>query len=805
MYRYLITLITGMLALTAGRLCAEIEPLWSTGVALPGEKVVLYLIDTDIENDLFLIHKKPKVEHAQVDLRQPQSGPNPLDQHRRNAEVYPIIITPDTQGTIRVKDLEVEYKNGRKVKVDVPELPVVPTSKVQWQTSPINYGVIWYPYVEKDGYVDQEVKVALKFMLPAGCMVPMPPQFHSVGVKTGTFHNPVEGVASLVHKSLFDNTVAYAKGNNWLTEDFVGSYTPFREGKSDIAGTAGIVQASGFFTSQAEAKLPIFTTSALPLPPGTPADYAHAVGSYRMQARTEAKDLAMNEAVEVEVTVYGTGNLEQLPAPQPEDADSWKLVPATRKPILSSNGETIGVTFTQLMRPTAEVGGIPAFHFSYFNPAELEYRQVISQPIALPWRETEASGSGMQATAAEPPPAGTVPVAEMTDIYGYVPSGSLWSAVYSLPRQLWLLLYLPALALLGTMAVRAMLRRFAAGSAQRALNRELDAIAARKDNLNFLKAVGGFIESRIDSAAMNPALQDILNRRDVEVYRPDAHTELTPADRSRMMKAVRKALAAAGTTAVLLLAALLPPCHAAESTDAAQEAYRANQYSKCMEILNNRVNSIEDAAQEYNLGNCHYRLKNPGEAAYHYARALQLNPSFAEARANLGFIQRKEGAILPLGSAPDEVFTFLSAGRLWIVTVICTAILAFCVALLIYRRSTPHKPWLNACTAVSAMLSLLCGADWVYYCTRETPDISYLPAADTAYVITTTTARSAADAEGSMVVTLPASTPVHLLAQRGEWSYVETFTGVRGWVAAKDVRALVPGSTPKTPVIIRWY
>lgn len=56
-----------------------------------------------------------------------------------------------------------------------------------------------------------------------------------------------------------------------------------------------------------------------------------------------------------------------------------------------------------------------------------------------------------------------------------------------------------------------------------------------------------------------------------------------------------------------------------------------------------------------------------------------------------------------------------------------------------------------------------------------------------------------------MVVTLPASTPVHLLAQRGEWSYVETFTGVRGWVAAQDVRALVPGGTPKTPVIIRWY
>ncbi len=105
---------------------------------------------------------------------------------------------------------------------------------------------------------------------------------------------------------------------------------------------------------------------------------------------------------------------------------------------------------------------------------------------------------------------------------------------------------------------------------------------------------------------------------------------------------------------------------------------------------------------------------------------------------------------------------------------------------------------------LTLLLSLLCLADWVYYSTRETPHISALPPADVAYVINSTTARSSADAEGAAVVTLPASTPVHLLATRAEWSYVETFTGIRGWVNAADVRALEPGGKPRMPLIIKF-
>ena len=804
MYRHIATLIIGMLALCVGRLMAEIEPLWSTGVALPGEKVVLYLIDPDIQGDLFLVKRKPAVQHAQVELQQPQSGPNPTDPQRRNAEVYPIVVTPDAPGSIEVKDLEVEYKDGRKVKVSVPALPVASTSKIIWQNEPFQHGVLWHPYVEGDGYVDQEVKVAMKFLLPGGCALPVPPQFNSVGVRAGSFHAPVEGVAAVVHNALFPNSTAYAKGKNWLTEDCIGSYTPFREGNSDITGSVPVVLNRGFFsTSQVEVKLPVFSTSALPLPPGTPPDYAKAVGQYRMTTATKAEDLAMNEAAEVEITVLGSGNLDTISTPVPEDAESWKLVPATRKLIVGSDGQPKGVVFTQLMRPTVEVSGIPAFHFSYFDPQSLEYRQAQSAPIALPWRETESSGTGIQsAAAAEPPPAGTVPVAEMVDIYGFIPTDE-YAGILKLPRWLWLLLYLPAIALFCLMGYRAVTRRLAAGAGQRALAKELDALSKTPDALAFLKGAGAYIESHFNAKDITPELQDILNRRDVEAFRPDAHTELTAGDRARMLHAIRKALAGIGTTAALLLAALLPVSMAAG--DDAANAYEAGQFSKAIETLKSYdAESPETPAIPYNIGNCEYRLKHSGEAAYQYAKALQIDPGFAEARANLEFIQRKEGAILPAGGAADDAFTYLNVSQLWVATIVCTAVLAFCIALLVYRRREPHKPWLHACTAVSALLSLLCLADWVYYSTRETPHISALPPADVAYVINSTTARSSADAEGAAVVTLPASTPVHLLATRAEWSYVETFTGIRGWVNAADVRALEPGGKPRMPLIIKF-
>lgn len=766
---------------------AEVVPIWSTGVAVPGEKVALYLVDTEVGDDVFMVDKRPTVQQARLELLQPQAGANPQDPNRSMVEVYPMTIVPDREGEIRISDIEVTYrKSGKKQTVKVPALPVVSTAAIKWNNDPIPFGTLWHTDL-KDGYVDQPVRTYVKFFLPRSCDAPMPPQMQAVGVKVGNFQPAVQGVVAMVQSGVLGNsTSAFARGENWKTVNYVGSMTPFREGNSDVAGKIILTQQQSFFSvGQAEADLPVITVGALPLPPGAPKNFANTVGQYSVSASTTATHLAMNEPVEVEITVRGTGNLELLECPEPQDAADWKPVPATRKPILGPNGETEAMVFSRLLRPTAEVSAIPAFAFGYFDPETQTYRQASSKPIALPWKKTDSAGTGFiaSADAAEPPPAGEIPVEEMTDIYGIL-SPEEAGLSPRLPLWVWCMLYIPAVGILLGLLATVLRRRIAAGAAGRATERELRRIAAETDNLTFLRNIGGFIESHVPAGNMTPELQQILERRDAEAFRPDAATTLSPLERETMLKRIRKVLAGLTTTVSLLLLAFLPVTQAADS---AAEAYQSGQYSAALEAI--QASAEAPALKYYNIGNCLYRLGKPGEAAHAYYCALLEAPSFKEARANLAFIQRKEGALLPGSSMTDDVFTLLSVPQLRVATIICTAALALGIALLIALRGR-RKPWVHAATAVSALLSLLCAADWVYYTTRETPDITALPPADLGCIITAAPLRTSADASGSVIVTLPPSTPVHLLLTRGSRCYVELFSsGTRGWVNKSEVQS----------------
>ena len=79
-----------------------------------------------------------------------------------------------------------------------------------------------------------------------------------------------------------------------------------------------------------------------------------------------------------------------------------------------------------------------------------------------------------------------------------------------------------------------------------------------------------------------------------------------------------------------------------------------------------------------------------------------------------------------------------------------------------------------------------------------------LPATDLAFTTAATTARTAPTADSPTVSELTPSTPVHLLAVRGSHSYVETFTGVRGWIKTADVAPLAEGHSNRLPITIQF-
>ncbi len=812
MKRYAIAALASLTALFCDPASAELVPVWSTGVAVPGEKVVLYIVDTEAQaEEPISIPTQPQVPHASVRLLQPRSGINPLDPQRGIVALAPIQLIPDGPGELTVGSIEVSYQSGQREKVDVPPLPVVPTSNITWYSKPVPYGALWYVDT-KEGYVNQPVKASLKLFIPEGLETPHLPTLKPMGVSVAWFQPALQGIVSVIHSRSFPNPVAYAKGETWRTADFNGEFTPFREGQQGVEASVTLVQPVSFaLVRQETVELPTLMLSALPLPPGAPANFANTVGQYSISATTEATSLAMHEAVEVEITVRGSGNLANLECPAAMDAADWKLVPATRKPILDGNGQTVGIVFSQLMRPTAEVGGIPAFSFSYFDPQAMEYRLAETRPLPLPWRMTAEAGSGLQApaTTTEPPPAGDVPVEEMRDIYGFLTSAD--GPSLSLPRWLWYLLYLPALVILLALGFDRLRRALAAGAAGRARERELSRLARHDSGLDFLKALGGFIEANIPPAEQTPELRAILARRDEEAFRPAASVSLSPDERSSMTKQVRRALARLATTAALLLLALAPSTRA-QAADAphllaeAERAYNAAQYSEARAFLQSKKADSEQEAAHiwYNMGNCLYRLNQPGQAALCYARALWADPGMKEARANLSFVQRQQGAILPMYEGASAILTFLTPQQLWVATIVVTALLSLCLALQLAWRQH-YRPWLHTATAFTLLLSLAAGLNWLWYLTRETPDFTLLPPQNLAYVVTETTARSAADEKGAAVIRLTPSTPLCLLARRGSWSYVETALGTRGWAETSALAPLCPeGMEPRLPLTLHF-
>ena len=124
---------------------AEVVPIWSTGVAVPGEKVALYLVDTEVGDDVFMMDKRPTVQQARLEVLQPQAGANPQDPNRGMVEVFPMTVVPDREGEIRISDVEVTYrKSGKKQTIKIPALPVVSTAKIKWNNEPIPFGTLWH-------------------------------------------------------------------------------------------------------------------------------------------------------------------------------------------------------------------------------------------------------------------------------------------------------------------------------------------------------------------------------------------------------------------------------------------------------------------------------------------------------------------------------------------------------------------------------------------------------------------------------------------------------------------------------------
>lgn len=561
--------------------------------------------------------------------------------------------------------------------------------------------------------------------------------------------------------------------------------------------------------------VPKFELESVPLPPGAPAGFDNAIGDFMIRVSTTETEVREGDPLAVDIVVTGSGNLDTLRAPRLVDGDGWRAYDPTAVDRGSERTEVAGtIAFRQFLRPLELKSAIPSYKLVFFNPATETFQTVTSEPIAL--NILPGGGSGFQSIA--PPPAAGVPVEKMTDILAIVRPASL-TMVPSAGLSAWWLHGAGILAALALMARAFRLRcahwfhRDPRREARRRALRELQN-SLPKDEPGFLRAVGGYIERWLPETR-DPELVNLLAERDAVCFQRE--TPEAPADssrRTRVLSALRRAIAAAPAIALLLaVAAITAPPAAGEtpaaievpavesvvdSAAAALEAYEGARFAEAARLWLS-AGPYESLTPDalYNIGNASYRLGSPGHAALFYRRALARDPSHHEARQNLRFIERKVGAITiqrpdyqyVLARTPLALWTGALAASAWLLV----------LSLLVFPATRPGSSWRIPAIIglVAAPLVASLGAlGWRYY-----PNDAEFAALDRQAVVITpeTMLHTEAARTAPEVIEAPPGSLVEILQKSGKWAYVSFASGTRGWIPIEAFEKILPEGTPEPP------
>ena len=805
MMKKLLAILSLFFCMTVTLMAQQVVTTWLSDAVVPGEQTRLFIILTD--GSIARQDPLPRVKGASLRwvsqgnyIRWPGS-PN------QSAFLMAIEVTPDEVGTVEIPSLTLQANNGRSYTTLPQTLTVYPYSAIKWNTLNLNgttvpYGMLWHVDNQKP-YVHQPDRCELKIKDREYILEYTAPTITTSNLATWRF----EPTLVELLRGQPRGSVLY-KGVNWNVMTFQSTLFPLRAGEVTAAGTvtarAALPEAdpliANFIRSEVlvEMSIPEVKITAQELPEGAPASFTNAVGDFRISASTDARDLSANEPITVKIKVTGTGNIHSIACPALTDASNWKLYPPNKlDPGQNTRSIQGTVEFQQMMRPIAQTDAIPPFELTFFDPSTQQYKTVTTSPIPLEWKASAITGTAAGGAApATPPPAGTIPVAEMTDIYGIMPAAVMNALTAPAHWGWYFLAYIPAVVLLGMALIRYIRRvqkeSFTARERMRSFRR-LSSTPRQASPTEFLRAAGNFIESYIPPSKQNEEMKTILQLRDDRAFKPSGSSdELPHAERQHMLQAIKKAIA---KLPVLIMAAVLALSvagaagNAAETDNLGVQAYEQGEYAKAIDYFSRESNDTdlsksERAYASFGIGNSYYRMNKPGLAALNYRRALELSPYFTEARYNLQFIERKEGAILPANTTENQWLTYISHDALGPISILSGAVMLTFLALLTVTRR--HGALLTILATLSGLVTVAAIMNYIMY--PETPES--IPADRLLVVTQKTPGRHAADMNSPAVITLPESTPLILRAERGSWYYASTFQNTPVWIPRTDAQPL---------------
>jgi hypothetical protein len=154
----------------------------------------------------------------------------------------------------------------------------------------------------------------------------------------------------------------------------------------------------------------------------------------------------LNEPVSVDMIITGTGNFDAVTPPSITNPNAWKVYPARRYHVQSSENAADGaprsIGFSQVIIPKKKVDAIPPFELSYFSPQKKQYvtlrTSAIPITVKMPAQSVEPPPAAVATSAgnkAAPSPDDKVPQVKphITDILAIVPEKPTWLAMRPAP------------------------------------------------------------------------------------------------------------------------------------------------------------------------------------------------------------------------------------------------------------------------------------------------------------------------------------------------------------------------------------
>lgn len=712
-------------------------------------------------------------------------------------------------------DMEV---SGVPLRTEPVEFEVVPAERLTWREVPLGNGLLRYATLfatsNNQPFANQTVPVELKVYVPGGERIEEwgIPDFDREGLNVWRFEpNRQSGSAIL-------------NGASYLSVAYPSTLTPTRAGKVTLGpGKLRLVTIQtvpdvfGFRPVYQAAQLEIgaLELNARELPAGAPLGFEQTVGSFTLSASVEETQLAAGDPANVKLTVKGRGNLDSVRVPKLIDANGWKLYDAVAQPRGQERRNLSGeVSFTQLIRPLQPKTLIPPFRLVYFDPDEETYKTLLTEPIKLQMAPAPPSAGSTAGPAVQARP---VPGEQLGDILGLidvrVSERRGWLA--TLPAWSWQAVpaALALVLLVGHFGPRvaARLARDPHVQARKAALREVERAPA--DAPGFYRAAGRFIEARLGGDP-SPELGAILAKRDSLCFKPDAHADKLPAaERRAVLRTLRQHLLGilAGMLAVAGLTGEARAANATEAYQSAASAYQRGQFAEAAKEFATAGHGTYPADALYNIGNCYYRLDQPGYAALFYRRALAAEPQHPEAQQNLRFLEKTQGSLVVPHSETE-----LLAGRLGLATWQFITQLGGWLVLLgllgvwLTRPGSVCKPVAVASLVIGPVAAALGALGWASY-----PDDARFAPVERQVVIVAaeTTVRTAASRTAKEVIQAPPGSLAEVLATRGEWTYIGFASKTRGWVPSDavepvairgklELKNLVRGTPPSEPKLI---